>query len=106
MSPTPPQASLCTLLHTDSRVHVGDSPELPLHPVTARITTMIRSTPRIATPEHLDRVVCDIYPKYNRTEDSLTAEETAIEVKRADELVRLVEVSKVAWREIESYECS
>jgi len=88
------------------RVFTRDSPELPLHPVTARITTMIRSTPQIATPEHLDRVVCDVFPKYNRTMENQNPEAVAISVSRADELVRLVEMSKVPWREIEAYECA
>lgn len=67
---------------------------------------MIRSTPQIATPEHLDRVICSIFPRYNRTIDNQNPEALAIRIGRADELVRLAEVSQKGWREIEAYECS
>lgn len=84
----------------------GDAPALPLHPVTARITTMIRSTPQKAAPEVLDRVVCDIHPKYNRTMDNQNPEAMSISISRNDGLVRLEDADVKAWREIEWYECS
>ncbi|KAK3115269.1 hypothetical protein LTR53_005540 [Teratosphaeriaceae sp. CCFEE 6253] len=89
------------------RVFTRDWPELPLHPVTARITTLIRSTPRIATPEHLDQIVCRIYPHYNQTAEEREAkEELVLEVRRRDGLVHLADLSERVWREVEGFECS
>ncbi|KAK0256840.1 hypothetical protein LTS09_008146 [Friedmanniomyces endolithicus] len=42
-----------------------------VYTLTSRITTMIRSTPRIATPEHLENILCRIYPHYNLTAEEL-----------------------------------
>ena len=91
--------------HADLSCIPGDSPELPLHPVTARITTMIRSTPEIATLEHLDRVFCMIYPRYNSTQEIPAPDALAVLVRRADELVHVAEVSARPWKDIESYLC-
>ncbi|TKA60629.1 hypothetical protein B0A55_10588 [Friedmanniomyces simplex] len=93
------------------RVFTRDEPYLPLHPVTARITTMIRSTPRIATPEHLEKILCRIYPRYNLTAEELEGDlgdegPLALEVRRRDGLVHLAGLSKRVWREVEAYECS
>lgn len=85
---------------------VGDAPDLPLHPVTARITTMIRSSPQRASQEFLDGVVCDIHPRYNRTEDNQNPEAMIISISRSDGLVRLGDADVKAWREVESYECA
>jgi len=68
---------------------------------------MIRSSPQKATPEYLDRVVCDIHPKYNRTMDNQNPEAMSISISRSDGLVRLDDDADVkAWKEIEWYECS
>ncbi|KAK0305650.1 hypothetical protein LTR01_006797 [Friedmanniomyces endolithicus] len=93
------------------RVYTRDDPYLPLHPVTSRITTMIRSTPRIATPEHLENILCRIYPHYNLTAEEVEGSRVVeghgpLEVRRRDGLVRLADLGGRPWREVEAYECS
>jgi len=72
---------------------------------------MIRSTPQTAAPEILDRVVCEIFPKDNRTRDAradLGEGRQSISFSRSDDLVRLAEAGSAAWhssREVEAYEC-
>ncbi len=89
----------------------GDDPYLPLHPVTSRVTTMIRSTPRIATPEHLENILCRIYPHYNLTAEEVDGSRVVeghgpLEVRRRDGLVHLADLGGRPWREVEAYECS
>ncbi|EMD00192.1 hypothetical protein BAUCODRAFT_368095 [Baudoinia panamericana UAMH 10762] len=91
-------------------IHTHDSPELPLRPQTARITTLIHSTPEIASPEHLDRVVCTIYPKWNASNEVPDPDVLAVELKRGDGMVRLVGAGAGAgprrnWREVDTVEC-
>ncbi|KAK4556479.1 hypothetical protein LTR86_006623 [Recurvomyces mirabilis] len=91
------------------RVRTLDAPELPLRPLTARITTMIRSTPQIATPEHLERVVCRIFPKQVRSSwemEKQEADSVPVIVRRTDELLRLVSRSGEPMGEVEAYECA
>ena len=87
-------------------LHAGDSPDLPLHPVTARITTMIHSSPQRAAPEYLDRVVCEIHPKYNRTTDNQNPDAVIIRILIGDGLVRLEDANVRPWKEVESYMCA
>lgn len=84
----------------------GDDPFLPLHPVTARVTTIIRSTPQIATPEHLEKIVCRIYPHFNHTAEEVDETPAALEVRRRDGLTHLADLSNKPWKEVEAYECS
>ncbi|KAH9819895.1 hypothetical protein Tdes44962_MAKER00884 [Teratosphaeria destructans] len=88
------------------QVYTRDAPELPLRPSTARITTMIRSSPQKAKPELLERVVCLIYPKYNISAEIPDPDMLAIELTREMDVVRLDEAAQKPWREIESYLCS
>ncbi|KAK0334792.1 hypothetical protein LTS16_019574 [Friedmanniomyces endolithicus] len=93
------------------RVYTRDDPYLPLHPVTSRVTTMIRSTPRIATPEHLENILCRIYPHYNLTAEEVDGSRVVeghgpLEVRRRDGLVHLADLGGRPWREVEAYECS
>ncbi|KAK4540897.1 hypothetical protein LTR36_008839 [Oleoguttula mirabilis] len=88
------------------RVYTRDAPELPLHPLTARITTMIRSSPQVAAPEYLDRLVCEIHPRYNHTAENPDPEAMFISISRGEGLVRLDDADVMAWREVESYKCS
>lgn len=67
---------------------------------------MIHSTPQKATPEHLDRVVCQIHPAYNKTMDNQKPEAMSISITKSDELVRLADADVKRWREVEAYECS
>ena len=70
---------------------------------------MIRSTPQIATTEHLERVVCRIIPKQVRSSwaaDGQDPDSVAITVRRTDELVRLVDQSEKPVGEVEAYECN
>ncbi|KAI7374247.1 hypothetical protein KC336_g20257 [Hortaea werneckii] len=89
------------------KIYTRDDPNLQLHPLTARITTMIRSTPEQASPEALELVVCEIYPAYNRTEEDEGGDlSEAISVAKRDGMVRLAEVAGVRpWREVEAYKC-
>ncbi|KAK5130062.1 hypothetical protein LTR08_002495 [Meristemomyces frigidus] len=88
------------------RVYTRDSPTLPLHPVTARITTMINSSPQNAAPEYLDRVVCEIHPKYNRTTENQNPEAMVIAISIREGLVRLEDAGVAHWKEVESYMCA
>ncbi|KAK5721586.1 hypothetical protein LTR15_006175 [Elasticomyces elasticus] len=92
------------------RLETRDFAFLPLHPVTARITTMIHSTPQIANREHLEEIVCLLYPRYNQTADASDRgtmdDPLAIEIRRRDDLVHLPHLSERPWKEIEAYECS
>ena len=84
----------------------GDFPALPLHPVTARITTMISSNLQKAAPEFLDQVVCEVHPRYNRTVDNQNPEAMVIAISIGDGLVRLEDADVRPWREAESYMCA
>lgn len=66
---------------------------------------MIRSTPQLASPEVLERVVCEVYPRYNRTDAGEDGEIVAF--SKSDGLVRLDDVENGRGRkEVEGYECS
>ncbi|KAI5361448.1 hypothetical protein Slin15195_G125630 [Septoria linicola] len=87
------------------RVYTRDSPVLPLHPETARLTTLITTTPSLASPEQLDRIECDVWLS--------TSNETPVQRKvsfsRRDELVRFAQDQDdkfwLGGGEVESYEC-
>ncbi|KAI7236051.1 asparaginyl-tRNA synthetase [Hortaea werneckii] len=89
------------------KIYTRDDPDLPLHPLTARITTMIRSTPEQASLEALELVVCEIYPTYNRTNQETGDLSEVLSVSKQDGMVGLAEVAGVRpWREVEAYKCS
>jgi hypothetical protein len=100
----------------------GDSINLPSHPVSARITTLIHSSPEFATPERLDEIECAVHLHVNETTaaDSRweamfgrrkTTKKHAAETvlfRRGDGLVRLADVESEFWlngAEVEAYEC-
>jgi hypothetical protein len=100
----------------------GDSINLPSHPISARITTLIRSSPEFATPERLDEIECAVHLHVNETSaaDSRweakfgrrkTPKKHAAETvlfRRGDGLVRLADVESEFWlngAEVEAYEC-
>lgn len=89
----------------------GDSPLLPLHPTTARITSLINTTPSLAQPEQLDRIQCEIWTATNRTagRGDGVPEKWKISFTRRDELVKLASVDHgrfwLGGKEVESYEC-
>lgn len=99
----------------------GDSINLPSHPISARITTLIRSSPEFATPERLDEIECAVHLHVNETSaaDSRweakfgrrkTPKKHATETvlfRRGDGLVRLADVESEFWlngAEVEAYE--
>lgn len=100
----------------------GDNPLLPLHPLSARITTLINSSPEEATPERLVEVECTLYPLVNRTSEAERrweerfgrrkggGQQTArsVSFRRVDGMVRLGEAGSRFWmggREVEGAEC-
>nr|OQO15916.1 hypothetical protein B0A51_16361 [Rachicladosporium sp. CCFEE 5018] len=109
------------------RIYTRDDPRLPLHPQSARITTLIRSSPELATPEHLAKIRCTIIPVVNETtlaertwdarfgrvrasrqEERAKAKE-GLRFGREDGLVRLAEAGSAFWLgggEVEAYECA
>jgi hypothetical protein len=71
---------------------------------------MIRSSPQKAKPELLERVVCQVFPKINRTEGIPNPDAFAFTVTKSDELVRFEDaedgLERPRWREVGSYLCS
>nr|OQO16175.1 hypothetical protein B0A51_15615 [Rachicladosporium sp. CCFEE 5018] len=109
------------------RIYTRDDPRLPLHPQSARITTLIRSSPSLATLEHLAKIRCTIIPVVNgttlaerrwdarfglvrasRQKQSEKARQ-GLRFGREDGLVRLAEAGSAFWLgggEVEAYECA
>ncbi|GAB7331822.1 hypothetical protein MBLNU13_g03775t1 [Cladosporium sp. NU13] len=104
------------------RIETRDSINLPSHPISARITTLIRSSPEFATPERLDEIECAVHLHVNETSaaDSRweamfgrrkTPKKNAAKMvlfRRGDGLVRLADVESEFWlngAEVEAYEC-
>jgi hypothetical protein len=86
----------------------GDSPFLPLHPLTARITTFIHTRPELAAPELLDRIQCDVWTYSNRTETTSRTERWKVSFSKKDGLVRFADERGPFWlggKEVESYYC-
>jgi hypothetical protein len=100
----------------------GNSPTLPPHPISARITTLIHSSPELATPERLDEIECAVHLHVNETSAADSRWEAkfgkrkrpkkqAMEkvlFRRGDGLVRLADVESEFWlngAEVEAYEC-
>lgn len=101
----------------------GDSPTLPLHPHSARITTLIRSSPSQATPERLAEVECELFLRVNGTEAEAErkwearfgkrkrrrrGDKGSVRVRRGDGLVRFGDAESKFWlggREVVAYEC-
>ena len=67
---------------------------------------MIHSSPQKAAPEYLDRVVCEIHPRYNRTVHNQNPEAMVIAISIRSGLVRLDDAGVRPWREVESYMCA
>ncbi|OQO12443.1 hypothetical protein B0A48_03085 [Cryoendolithus antarcticus] len=109
------------------RVYTRDDPRLPLRPQSARITTLIRSSPELATPEHLAKIRCTIIPVVNKTtlverrwdarfgrvrasrEREQRKARDGVRFGRDDGLVRLAEAGSAFWLgggEVEAYECA
>ncbi|KAK6443552.1 hypothetical protein LTR95_000379 [Oleoguttula sp. CCFEE 5521] len=109
------------------RIYTRDDPRLPLHPQSARITTLIRSSPELATPEHLAKIRCTITPDVNETtlverrwdarfgrvrasrEREQRKAKDGVRFGRDDGLVRLAEAGSAFWLgggEVEAYECA
>lgn len=78
---------------------LGDSPLLPLHPLSARITTLITSTPEPAAPQQIEKIECCLYGASSGSD----AEEDSSKLRFSwkDNLVHFAPPGK----EIESYEC-
>lgn len=104
------------------RIVTGDSPTLPSHPISARITTLINSSPEFATPERLDEIECAVHLHVNETSAADSRWEAkfgkrkrpkkqapeAVLFRRGDGLVRLADVESEFWlngAEVEAYEC-
>lgn len=100
----------------------GDSITLPSHPISARITTLIRSSPEFATPERLDEIECAVHLHVNETSAADSRWEAKfgkrkspkkhvagkVLFRRGDGLVRLADVESEFWlsgAEVEAYEC-
>ncbi|CAK4034926.1 Hypothetical predicted protein [Lecanosticta acicola] len=96
------------------KVFTRDTIILPVNPMTARITTMINTSPRLAAPEQLDRISCDIWTHANRTRGRGKGlpEKWKISFSKNDGLVRFADDAapwKRWWlggKEVESYACS
>lgn len=105
-----------------TRIATGDSPTLPSHPISARITTLIHSSPELATPERLDKIKCAVHLHVNETSAADSRWEAKfgrrkkpkkqapeeVLFRRADGLVRLADVESEFWlngAEVEAYEC-
>lgn len=89
----------------------GDTSELPLHPLTARITTSISSTPERASPESLDMIQCSVFPRLKRPgRESFGSEEFAVvRFSKMDGVVSFDAEAGRSWlhgTEVEAYECS
>ena len=67
---------------------------------------MIHSSPQKAAPEYLDRVVCEVHPRYNRTVRNQNPEAMVIAISIRSGLVRLDDAGVRPWREVESYMCA
>lgn len=76
----------------------GESPILPLHPLRARITTRITSTPELSAAEQLERVWCDVWT---------TSEKRKVSFSKRDGLVHFDGPGgfRLDGMEVESYEC-
>lgn len=100
----------------------GDSPNLPIHPITARITTLIRSSPELATPERLNEIECTMHLHVNETSAADSRWEAkfgrhkkpkkettkVVTFQRGDGLVRLANPESEFWTggaEVAAYEC-
>ena len=95
-----------------SNAIVGDTPVLPLHPLTARITTMIASTPERASLEYLDEIECRLFPAFDTPMQisdfsrEPPEEYAAVRFSKSDRLVNLADEFGPAGWEVEAYECS
>ena len=91
---------------------VGDSPFLPLHPLSARTTTMIADAPERASTEYFDAIKCKVYPAFNAVGQisdlsrKPPKEFAALSLSRADGLVHMADEFGVGEGEVEAYECS
>jgi hypothetical protein len=100
----------------------GESPTLPAHPISARITTLIRSSPEFATPERLDEVECAVHLHVNETSTADSRWEAKfgrrktpkkqmtkkVLFRRGNGLVRLADMESEFWlngAEVQAYEC-
>jgi len=87
----------------------GDSPDLPSHPETARITTLINSSPKLSSPEQLERIECDVWTTSNRTKGR--NKRLKVSFAKEDELVKFSDQEGPAkrwWlgnRKAESFKC-
>ncbi|EME39942.1 hypothetical protein DOTSEDRAFT_27886 [Dothistroma septosporum NZE10] len=85
------------------RVFVRDAPQLPLHPWTARISTLINTSPMLASPEMLEKVVCEA-----STHGRRASRPRQIEFSKQDGCVAFADEEDRFWLgdvEVESYLC-
>ncbi|KAL9528110.1 hypothetical protein SMMN14_07989 [Sphaerulina musiva] len=82
------------------KVFTRDSPLLPLHPLSARITTLITSTPEPAAPQQIEKIECCLYGAGSGS-DAEEEDSSKVKFSWKDNLVHFAPSGK----EIESYEC-
>ncbi|KAM3422138.1 hypothetical protein BST61_g2509 [Cercospora zeina] len=94
------------------RVYTRDYPVLPLHPVTAQMTTLITTNPSLAKLERLQSVNCELWTTAtNAVADPRLriCEARKVSFTRQDGLVHFAREKDddfwLAGRELESYEC-
>lgn len=80
---------------------LGDSPLLPLHPLSARITTLITSTPEPAAPQQIEKIECCLYGAGSGSDAEEEEDSSKVRFSWKDNLVYFPPSGK----EIESYEC-
>lgn len=81
---------------------LGDSPLLPLHPLSARITTLITSTPEPAAPQQIEKIECRLFGAGSGSDAEEEEEDSSkLRFSWKDNLVYFPPSGK----EIESYEC-
>ncbi|KAF2169653.1 hypothetical protein M409DRAFT_20066 [Zasmidium cellare ATCC 36951] len=92
------------------RVYTRDAPTLPVHPLTARITTLINTSPQLANPEKLDQIQCEVWThSLQSTRRGKRIEQRSFSFAREDGLIRFADEESPFWlrgQEVESYVCS
>lgn len=86
----------------------GECLQLPLYPLTARITTMMASTPERASVDLLAGVRCTVFPRVAYAAESVDGD-VEVSFSKSDGLVRLADDGGpfcLHGAEVEAYECS
>lgn len=98
------------LLGMSADLMVGDAPALPVHPFTARLTTLINTSPRHAAPEKLDQIQCEVWThSLQSTRRGRRIEQRSFSFAKRDGLVRFADEESPFWlkgQEVESYVCA